>query len=111
MLDYFFAHPKQSISFMDKDTITSPPIEVALEYNLYRKNLGFVDIDEDGVSDDGYGDCNSQTTNPMFVDTDTPTTGNGYSYLMTYDDDFRDMEGGTGNASEGQQRPNLSPCP
>ena len=115
MLDYFYSHPKQAVSFPDKDTMTWPSIEVAQEYNVYRKDLGFVDIDEDGVADDGYGDCYSgfdpDTTDTMFVDTDTPTAGNGFAYHMTYVNDVHNTEGGIGKASLGQQRPNFSPCP
>jgi hypothetical protein len=46
-----------------------------------------------------------------FVDTDTPASGTLNVYRVTYIDDFLGIEGGMGKTSEGQQRPNLAPCP
>jgi polyhydroxybutyrate depolymerase len=121
LFEYFAQHPKEEMNLADKDTITWPPIHVALEYRMYRGDVGdLTDMDEDGIPDQGYGDCVSDMDpnlmDTTFVDTEVPSPGEGFFYNFTYVDVVHPIggggqEGGLGKTGAGIVRPNFVPCP
>ncbi len=114
-IDFLFAHPKQKIRFVDSETLSWPPVEAALRYDVYRGSLSLVDGTGDGLPDDGYGSCVSQTdpdlTDTLFADASLPSPGEGFVYTVGYVDSGFSRHGGIGVTSAGEQRTPPAPCP
>ena len=106
--------PKALNFLADDVTLTWPSVLGALRYDVYRGNLSaLVDLDHDGLPDDGYGVCLSEldadTRDTFFVDTELPTSsGAGFFYLHSVIDAQGDS--GLGNTSAGQPRLPQVPC-
>lgn len=114
-IDFLFAHPKQKIRFLDSETLSWPPVAAASRYDVYRGDLALADGTGDGLPDDGYGSCVSQTDpdvfDTTFADATTPSPGEGFVYTVGYVDlDFSE-HGGIGVTSTGEQRTPPVPCP
>jgi len=70
----------------DKTTLRWPALLGVASYVMYRGDLAdLVDLDVDGLPDNGYGVCiTGNDPNPadtVFVDGDTPAAGHGFFYL------------------------------
>ena len=88
----------------DHVTLTLDPESSAGTYAVYRANLP-------GNPGPGFGTCLQQgLQNASATDTDVPTAGGGYFYLLTARNRLRE-EGTKGNQSNGSGRPNPLPCP
>lgn len=114
-IDFLFAHPKQTIRFQDSATLSWPPVEAARGYDVYRGNLPLADGTGDGLPDDGYGSCVSQTDpdvfDTTFADPTVPSPGEGFIYTVGYVDDDFGQHGGIGVTGSGAERPPPAPCP
>jgi hypothetical protein len=71
----------------DKVTLSWPTIGYAQFYNVYRGELiRGPDDDDDGLPDQGYGDCilglDPDSSDTVIVDPTLPDAGTGFSYLM-----------------------------
>ncbi len=98
----------------DKQTVMWDAVSTAVSYDVYRGSLaGLVDTDSDGLPDGGYGDCqnhlDSDLTDTVYVDPDTPAIGAGFTYLVA----FVDSSGptGLGNTAAGLRREVTMVCP
>jgi len=88
----------------------------AQSYNVYRQEFSAApsDGDEDGLPDEGYGECvndlDVDPTDTTLVDAEIPFPGgNGFSYLVSWVD--LAGEGGLGATSAGLPREVALPCP
>ncbi len=79
-------------------------------YNVYRRTGGlFSDADHDGVAD-SYGGCLvAGLTMAEATDSSAPPPGQMHAYVVV--GESAAGEGSMGYASNGQPRPNVSPCP
>lgn len=96
----------------DKVTLVWDPIAGAIKYNTYRGLTSqLVDADDNGLADNGYGACqtDSNPTDTQFVDTTKPARGTSYYYLVAYVKTF--LEEGLGKSSSGLDRFPTTPCP
>jgi hypothetical protein len=83
--------------FADKQTLEWSPEMSAGDYNLYRDSMSV-------LSGLGYGMCLQQDlTGATTTDGDTPSSGDGYFYLVTVENRL-DEEGTKGFRSNGDQR-------
>jgi hypothetical protein len=82
----------------------------AAVYNGYRRIGGAMrDADGDGVADD-YGQCLAvEQASTELSETAVPPLGEAHYYLITAKNDAG--EGSLGLASNGRERPNVTPCP
>ncbi len=77
-------------------------------------HLALVDLNEDGLPDEGYGECvndlDDDTTDTLFADPEIPLPGgHGFAYLVGWVDLVG--EGGLGSTSAGLPREVDLPCP
>ena len=98
----------------DGETLVWAAVTGALSYDLYRGNVSsLVDIDDDGLPDSDYGSCLSglddDTRDTFFVDADSPSSGDGFFYLISVIDAEGDH--GLGSTSSGLPRVPQAPCP
>jgi hypothetical protein len=93
------------IRFISMTTITWDPVTDAFFYNVYRGDLAGLDVT--------YGTCqNANDPNPtdtIYVDTENPPPGQGFSYLVSYR--LISGEAGLGTRSNGDPRVVAPPCP
>lgn len=98
----------------DKQTLNWDVVSGATQYNVYRGPFtNLVDTNADHFPDGGYGTCQNSRdgniTDTMFLDTDVPTTGAGFFYLVAYK--IGGVQKGLGTNSFGTPRTVASPCP
>jgi hypothetical protein len=98
------------VGWASKSVIVWNYVPCADYYNLYKKTtLSLSDLDGDGVAEN-YGSCDQQgQTDNLAPDSMIPPPGLGSFYIVTPENDVG--EGTMGYASNGRERPNLSPCP
>ena len=85
------------LTFLDKQTLEWNPEKSAGDYNLYRDTMS-------GLSGLGYGTCLQQELpGATTTDGDTPTSGDGYFYLVTVENRLAE-EGPKGFDSNGDAR-------
>jgi len=106
--------PSFSVSFSSKTTMTWDPVQDAFLYYVYRGDVsGLIDSIPDGAPDGGYGTCqNANDPNPtdtMYIDTEDPSPGAGFHYLVSYF--LISGETGLGTRTDGQPRLVQTPCP
>ncbi|MCP3980045.1 MAG: VCBS repeat-containing protein [bacterium] len=106
--------PTSLVVEADRETVTWPAVTGALSYEVYRGDLSsLVDVDDDGLPDDGYGSCltglDPDPTDTVFLDPVIPTTGDGLFYLRSVVD--AEGETGLGTTSTGLARQPGVPCP
>jgi len=114
LLDFFYDHPKHTIRFADKDTLTWEPVPWARRYDVIGGSLADlrVDVDSNGFPDSGYGDClfDPDDTDTMFEVPEVPLPGEGNFYLVGSESLFPPVtQGNIGKATAGPRL--LTPCP
>jgi hypothetical protein len=96
--------------FADRIHFEWNALACATMYDVYRRTGGpFSDTNRDGVAD-SYGGCLYENVLTAYaLDTTAPPAGQIHSYLVSGENGAG--EGSLGFASNGQPRPNVSPCP
>lgn len=99
----------------DGVTLTWPAVAGAPLYNVYRGDFGaWIDADEDGLPDQGYGECalflDPDSSDTVFVDFNEPAPGFGFQYLVATID-LEGTEQFLGSTSVGVARSIDLPCP
>jgi hypothetical protein len=94
----------RGLLFTTKDILQWDPERSVGVYNLYRDDLS-------ALSGLGYGACEQYgITGQTANDTDEPSAGNGYFYLVTAENRLGE-EGTKGYDSDNAKRGNPAPCP
>ena len=112
-----FEYPHGGLVSFEGDgiTLTWPGVGSAQFYNTYRGLLaGLIDLDGDGLPDDGYGDCvnwlDPDTSDTTFTDSSIPGAGEGFFYLVgVVNGQGHELHLGT--TSDGLAREVLESCP
>ena len=102
--------PELQLLWPSKLALRWSRVDCAVTYNVYRHVGPFVDGDSNGAAND-YGPCvASGLTTPELTDSNSPSPGSLFSYVVT-GVSAGQVEGPLGTASSGAGRPDPAPCP